>query len=442
MNPRQSLLLAERQRIYQGKLEGMTLSEIAAELGRSVHVVRKWWRRLRRAGLAGLQDRKAGPHTCGILCRFDEDVRQAALHQKRTHPRWGANRVLIALHQDADLKGLRLPQRSQLSVYFKQCCKECVARHVPQSAKPPAPPLATAVHEMWELDNQEKIVLGDGGIATISSIRDPVGAAMIASRAFEAKTAKRWRKLSWMEIRQVLRIGFTEWETMPDAVLTDNELCLAGAPTDPFPSKLTLWLYGLGIIHHFIRPHCPTDQPHIERNHRTLDGFTLDAESRTNVQNLQQALDRERSVYNICFPSHASDCGGKPPLSAHPELLHPRRSYHPELEYILFDVQRIFNFLASFTFERHISSVGVVSLGRLHYSLGRTHAEKAVRVRCDPNQHEWVFLTLTTEDEKEIEHELTRCAIKGIDFRSLAGLEPTLVTPSQPVQLTLPFLAS
>jgi transposase-like protein len=441
MNSRQPFLQNERQRIYQGKLEGKTLSEIAIELGRSVHVVRKWWRRIRQLGLSGLRDHKPGPHPGETLCRFDERVGQAALRLKRTHPRWGANRVLIALRQDPELKGVVLPRPSRLSTFFKQRCPECVARHVSRPHKPTAPPIAIAVHEVWELDNQEKILLGDGCIATISNVRDPVGAAMIASQAFQTQTAKHWRKLDWTEIRQVLRTGFTEWQTMPDAVLTDNELCLAGAPTDPFPSKLTLWLRGLGIVHHFIRPHCPTDQPHIERNHRTLDGFTLDEESRANLPNLQQALDRERSIYNTCFPSRASDCCGQPPLSVHPELLQPRRFYQPNLEYLLFDVQRVYDHLASLAYERHVSSCGVVSLGRQHYSLGRTHAEKAIRVRCDPIKHEWVFLTLTKDGKQETEQEFARRTIKGIDFQSLSGLEPTPVTLTQPVQLALPFLA-
>ena len=68
----------------------------------------------------------------------------------------------------------------------------------------------------------------------------------------------------------------------------------------------------------------------MERGHRTLDYFTLDDESRAYVDGLQQGLDRERHTYNQYFPSRASDCAGRPPLVAHPELLHPRRPYQPE----------------------------------------------------------------------------------------------------------------
>jgi hypothetical protein len=91
-------------------------------------------------------------------------------------------------------------------------------------------------------------------------------------------------------VRQVLRAGFCEWQTLPDSVQTDNEMGLGGNPNDPFPSWLSLYLAGLGIKHIFIRSHRPTDQPQIERNYRTIDELTDNEESRQNITNLQQAL--------------------------------------------------------------------------------------------------------------------------------------------------------
>lgn len=62
----------------------------------------------------------------------------------------------------------------------------------------------------------------------------------------------RGRRLSWQEVRGVIRRAFTRWETMPDSIQTDNEVCLGGQPSDPMPSRLTLWLVGLGVQHRFI----------------------------------------------------------------------------------------------------------------------------------------------------------------------------------------------
>ena len=290
---------------------------------------------------------------------------------------------------------------------------------------------------MWQLDNQEKIVLENGEIATICNIREPVGAAMIASRAFSVKTEKRWRKLKWQEVRTVLRDAFTEWGTLPDGVLTDNELGLAGGPNDPFPGKLTLWLIGLGVKHCFIRPGHPTAQPQIERNHRTLNGLAFNPQALADIENLQHSLDRERYVYNHLFPSQASDCDGRPPLEAHPELLSLRRPYHSESELVLFDIRRVYNHLAQFTFERKVNSSAQISLGRQLYSIGkklrRDQNLKDVFVRFDPDQAHWVVYK-----DPQCQQELVRCPIKGIDVQSLTGLKLLPVHLPEPVQLTLP----
>ena len=432
----------ERERIYQGRLQEKPIPEIALELNRSEAVVGKWSRRVRAEGAHGLRTRRRGRPARGALAAFAPGVPQAALTLKRTHRRWGADRVLVELRHDPQLSGVALPSRSRLARFFQQQCPDCVAVRQPRRPSPPAPPHATAVHEVWQLDIQEKIELADGEVAVICNIRDPFGAAMIGSRAFAAKTAKHWRKLAWTEIRQMLRAAFTEWQTLPDSFLTDNELSLAGTPRDPFPGKLTLWLRGLGIKHHFIRPHRPTDQPQIERNHRTLNDLTLDEESRANLANLQRALDRERQVYNHDFPCRASDCAGRPPVVAHPELLQPRRPYQPAWELALFDLQGVYDFLAGFVFERQVSATGVVSLGRCLYSIGRCQAGKRVTVRCDPIHHDWIFTEAARKQNLEGERELARRPVKQMDTELLTGLARSAApVPPLPIQLTLPFLA-
>lgn len=259
---------------------------------------------------------------------------------------------------------------------------------------------------------------------------------MLASQAFSVKTEKHWRKLTWEEVRFVFRIGFTEWQTLPDSVLTDNELGLGGHPSDPFPSSLTLWLTGLGIRHDFIRPHTPTDQPQIERNHRTLDSFTFDEDSRANIEAFQQSLHKERYLYNHSFPSQASDCNGQPPLVAHPELLQPRRPYRPECETILFDMQRVYDHLAIFTFDRKVNTNGQVSLKNQMYSIGRQHARLEIKVNFDSDRLQWVFWLPVDNEERQI---LACRPLKGLDFHFLTGLNPDDATPTMPVQLTFPL---
>jgi len=432
------LSLEERQRIYAGWVKDQPIARIASELGRSPMTVRKWWRRMQRLGLAGLQAPRRGRPARGVLSQFSSAVKNQAVALKRAHPRWGAARVLVELQGDPQVQGLRLPSRSRLAAAFKQLCPEALKPRVRRSAPVQAPPRARGVHEVWQIDHQEKVVLQDGTLATVCNVRDPVGAAMLGSYAFSTQTAKRWRKLTTAEVQAMLRRTFQEWHTLPDCVLTDNELGMAGSPQELFPSRLTLWLRGLGVTHARIRPHRPTDQPHIERQHRTLDNFTADAASRANLTAFQAALDRERAMYNRSFPCRASDCHGQPPLTTHPELLQPRRPFPPEGEWALFDLQRVFDYLATFTFERRISSIGVLSVGHVQYYLGRPCASKHVWVRCEPTTHEWLVWERRLPNDPATETLVARRPIRNLDLVSLTGLEPQPVTLAQPLQLTLP----
>ena len=188
--------LQERQRIYDGWVKGHTIARIASELGRSPMTVRKWWRRIRRSGLAGLEPPRRGRPSSGLLSTFAPDVKSQAIAVKRAHPRWGAARVLVELQGDPGLAGQALPSGSRLAALFKHDCPEAVAPRMRRSAPAHAPPPAQAVHEMWQIDYQEKVVLADGTVTTVCNVRDPVGAAMLASQAFGTQTPKRWRKLT------------------------------------------------------------------------------------------------------------------------------------------------------------------------------------------------------------------------------------------------------
>ena len=439
MNSGSPLTSEERARIYAGRQLGKTIVALAQDLQRSPAVVRKWWRRFRDQGWQEPPPRGRPMH--GILASFDAEVRAQAIAVKRTHPRWGAARVKLELEQLPVLQAKRLPSRSRLATAFHQLCPEAVGRHEPRSAPTSAPPLARAVHEVWQIDHQEKHALGDGTLATVCNVRDPVGAAMLMSRAFSTRTPKRWRKLTTEEVQTVLRQAFDEWHTLPDSVLTDNELGLVGAPQDRFPSRLTLWLRGLGIVHQRIRPHRPTDQPQIERNHRTLDNLTGDVARRTDLLTFQAALDHERQVYNQTFPCRASDCHGQPPLTAHPALLQPRRPYPPDGELAVFDLQLVFDYLATFTFARHISSQGHLTLGQTAYYMSNAHFGKNVWVRCDPVTQEWLVYERSQPTDPTTQVLLARLKIRRLDTQTLTGRTPQPVHLAQPLQLSLPCLA-
>lgn len=439
MGGRQPLSLVEKEEIYQGKLAGKSLSEVAQAVGCSWNCARKWWRVGRKGGLAGLQAQRAHRGRRGPLSQFASEVIEQAKSIKEGHPGWGGDRVRDELTQQPELQGLPLPGRSSLTAFFKAVCPQSVGAYTrhPPSHRPSLQ--AQGVHEIWELDNQEKIPLTTGELVTVCSIRDPYGAAMIASQAFVVGSGSHFRKLDWTEIRGTLRAGFTEWHTLPDIVQTDNEMTSTRLKAaDRLPSLLALWLVGLGIRHHAIRPRRPTDQAHIERNHRTLDGWTWNAEGLQDPAHFQQALDQERHYYNTTFPSRASDCQRQPPIEIHPDLLVPRRFYDPAQELALFDMQRVYEYLAGFWVRRKVSAWASISLLHQNYCLGlpRMRSRQLVYVLAhfDPLDLRWhIFLNDAPHEE------LMTFPLKGLDLTLLTDLEPLPRVLPEPLQLPLPF---
>jgi transposase InsO family protein len=422
----------EKERIYRDKLRGRTLPEIAADLDCSVETARKWWRYAREHGPRKLQSLRRGRPPTGILSRFAPAIIIQALAFKRSHRRWGPNRVLVELRRDPTLPGLALPSPSRLAVLFKAECPDCVAVRHPRKPAASPPPRPTAVHECWQLDMQEAIPLVDDRQATICTIRDPVSAVILAAQAFDVTSGQRGRKLTWQEVRLVIRTACGRWGTLPDAIQTDNEVCLGGQPSDPLPSHLTLWLVGLGIRHQFIRPGTPTDQAQIERTHRTLDNFADLLDQRFDLATLQQRLDLEREQHNGFFPSRASNCRGRPPLLAHPEVLVPRRPYRPEWERQLFDLQQVYAYLATLQLQRKVSQVGQIQLAGRSVGVGRASVGQTVIVGCDPIARVWVV-------RDRDENVLARLPVQGVDLTMLTGLPDEPPIAEQPVQLMLPW---
>lgn len=434
MANREPLTFQEKKQVYEAKLKGKSLSDIAEMVVCSVGCARKWWRVGRDHGLEGLKQKRRGRRKNGRLSNFASIVSEKALELKQSQPKWGPHRVLIELEDDPELKQYGLPAPSSLAAYYKEVCPELLLSKKKKRPKPSKPPEANGVHEIWQLDHQEGIRLDTDEVVTICNIRDPFAAAVIVSQAFIVTTAKHWRKLTLREVQVTLRQAFAEWQTMPQVVQTDNEPGLGGSPKDVFPSLLTLWLAGLGIKHQLIRPAQPTDQAQVERSHRTMNGFAVHKLSRADYLVLQASLDKERQIHNERYPSRASDCQGQPPLIAHPELLLQPRPYLLDREYDLFNLQYVADHLATYQLERKVSVSGQVSLGGTSYYVGSKYIGLTIQAQFDALTHQWVF----TDSETTVE--LQRKSPKHFSTEHFTGLEKLVEPAKTAIQLSFPAL--
>ena len=429
MSQRNALTVAQRETIYREKLDGHSLKELAQEQHCSESCARKWWRIGRDHGVDGLHQTKRVRSAPGVLSSFDSVIAEHALVLKQQHPRRGATRILHDLANDRDLTGRTLPKRGCLAEFFRQVCPELLHSYHHQPAPPPR---AHNVHELWQMDGKEHVILQDNTIATVLDVREPVACVFLGSFAHAVQTEKSWRKLTLRETQDDLRAVFTEFG-LPVGIQTDRENLYGRPARESFPTLFTLWLVGLGIQHHCGRPNQPTDQPQVERGHRTLFDWMAQPTPAQNLVALQADLDTARYKHNAVFPSQAGDCHGGIPLQVHPEVLQIQRPYHPAAELSLFSLARVDHFLSQFTWQYKVSPAGQIPIHDHQYGIGTTQAGKTIDVRFDPRNREFIFCDAQTTQE------VKRHPAHRLDVSTITGPEIPILTEHQPIQLSFAF---
>lgn len=430
MTRRKALMFAEKERIYFGKLAGKRLEDLAQEIECSFDCARKWWRIGRDGGIEALQQERPVKRKKGVLSRFPALVAKRALYWKQRYPRRGPDRILFEMSNDAQLDNLRLPQYSTLAGFFKETCPELLRKRRPVPPKPPQP---SRVHDLWQIEAKEKIVLGDETIVTVLQVREPVGCVFLGCFAHPVQRNKHWRKLSLLEIQTDLRLVFTEFG-LPFALQTDRERVYGRPASEAFPSLFSLWLVGLGVTHHFSRPAQATDQAQVERGHRTWNDWLKQLTPTADLDTYHTELAQARYMHNQILSSHAGDCQGKTPYQAHPEVCTPIRPFAPHAELFLFNLERVDYFLAQFSWQHKVTKSGQVSVGQTNYYVGQTYAGLTVDVSFALDDRHFVFKHSQTAKT------LKRCSAKKLDVPIITGLNlEKLPDSSQPFQLPLPW---
>lgn len=417
----------QRSLFYQRHCRGETYEVIAQAMGVSRECVRYWCRRQREG--QGVQS-QYHRQPAGLLSRFSPIVRYVLLRLRLEHPRWGASRIRYAALSRHSLQGLDIPSLAQIGRYLHQWVR--FRRKSSQRIEHERPRQPERVHECWQMDFKIGIILQNGRQVNLHTVRDPFGAACIGAMLYDAgKAGQHSGQITLEQTRSTLRRCFAFWNTLPERLQTDNQTGLAtGRQSNDFPTIFTLWLVGLGIQPVFIRAGHPTDNAEVERCHRTLTDYAIIGNQELPQQQLQRVLDLSVHELNFELPSQAHGCHGKPPVEAHPELLQPSRWFQPEQELALFDLQRIYDFLAGLTWERTVSKVGRIDLGGFRYGVGRRFSGRRIAIHFDPTSCEFILYDGQTL--------IRRHPARGLSVKDLTGFG-TDSSSLVPQQLSLPL---
>jgi transposase InsO family protein len=373
----QTTTFQERLDITERAAAGQSDPAIAAALGCSVWTVRKWRRRGQYQGRSGLNSHMGRPAT-GPLSTFPTGMRDAILHLRRTHPGWGPNTLLAELRVDPGFADCLLPSRSRIAALLKA---EKLTRNYQKHSELPTPTIQPqgAPHDEWELDAQGRLhVAGVGNVSLITMI-DTVSRLKIESYPCLDTTNPPFSAYQLMLRRAFLTTGLPRRITLDHGtVFYDN------TSASPFPTRLHLWLLALGIDVCFTRKRCPTDHAEIERTHQTMTLQALLGQCWPDQTALWAGLDARRAMLNQHIPSSVFQ--GMAPLQAYPEAAHSGRSYHPEWEAEMLDLDRVFAYLARCRWFRRVRANGRLDLGGYDYYLGVTWRNQMLELHFDANQ--------------------------------------------------------
>ncbi len=161
-----------REEIVRRCQQGVPLKTVAEELGLSYRTVRRLWRRYRQQALLGLEPAYARCGRRGL--HFDRAMYQATVDLKGKHARWGSGLILLQLGEQ--FQGQILPSERTISRWLKGAGLQPMRGRRPKTAERRR---GGQVHEVWQVDAKEQIVLGDGqGCCQLSVVDEASGAAL------------------------------------------------------------------------------------------------------------------------------------------------------------------------------------------------------------------------------------------------------------------------
>lgn len=412
----------QRLEITERAQAGQTDPQIAQATGWSVSTVRKWRRRFIKEGRAGLSS-KIGRPTTGPLGTVGTALSQTILQLRKQHPGWGAETILVELKRDPRWVGQRLPSRARIAAALKQAGLTKRYRHHSELAQPKRQSLQTP-HQEWQMDAQGEYEVAGVGKVSLITIADVVSRLKV-----ESSPSLNSRNPALEDYHLALRRAFVEYGLPQIITLDHGAVFYDNTNPSPFPTRLHLWLIGLGVEVRFTRKRRPTDHALIERTHQTMTGQALLGQTYASSSALWAGLDTRREILNREFPTGVLN--HQPPLKAYPSAAHSGRTYQPQWEVELLSMERVWNYLGQGRWFRGVRQNGCFQLGGYNYYLGTVHRNKTVEISLEVETKELVCKPEGSEEE-------VRLAVQGLSKPDLMG-ELTHFQALPTYQLRLPF---
>jgi transposase InsO family protein len=287
-------LVEHRLRAVLEVRNGAPVVEVAARYGASRQSVYGWKTRYERGGIGGLADLSRRPHTSPG--RMPAQVEALVCELRRTHPRWGARRIVFELanrevdvvpsratvHRALVRNGLVEPQQQRHRRKYKRWQRE-------------------APMHLWQMDLVGGIYLADGRECKMVTGIDDHSRYVVIAAVVAVPNGR-----AVCDAFAAAMAGYG----IPSEVLTDNGKQFTGRFTKPRPAEVLFERICRenGITARLTKPRSPTTTGKIERWHQTLRRELLDhCGPFADLAAAQAAIDAWVHSYNHNRPHQSLD---------------------------------------------------------------------------------------------------------------------------------------
>jgi len=283
---------------------------------------------------------------------------------RRRYEGWGASTILVELEEEYGYAASELPGLDAVYRYFREQgfikAKEPVSQ---LRTKPYSVP--KKYHELWEMDAQGAVQVQGLRYVAMINIKDSV--SKIHTVAFPVHVGGNKSQPKTVHYLWALRLAFERWG-MPQGIQVDKDsVFIDNTSKSPFPSRLHLFLIGLGIDLQFIDAPPPKKQSIVERSHQTVERQALRGQCYESWQSLFKFTNKRTKRMNTRLSNRSLD--KQPPLKAHPKARQSEHPYSVGRESRLMDMQRIYDYLSRGTWYRKVSNSRTLSFNSKQYFL-------------------------------------------------------------------------
>ena len=324
---------------------GTSMTELCRRFGVSRKTGYKWRRRFAARGEAALVDQRQ--NRSRLPQQTAPAIEGEVLALRRKHPTWGPRKLHRRL---LDLGGSPsdLPAVSTFARILRR--GGCITEHATAQHQPVQRFSRAEPNQLWQMDFKGHFPLQRQGRCHPLTVLDDCSRYALGLQACADEQT--------LTVQSRLQHIFTVYG-LPESILCDNGSPWGGC--GPEYTRLTVWLWRLGVRVIHGRPFHPQTQGKDERFHRTLKADLLDRHDWRDLIQAQRRFDRYRRLYNHDRPHQALALAV--PASCYRPSPRTYPAQLPPIEYAATELVRLVKTKGEITFRNRFFYVGQAFIG-------------------------------------------------------------------------------